>query len=654
MSRKTRLAHNLETMRKGFKDEYDFFPKTYIIPRDMAMIKQEAFGYFGRSKHALIVKPDGGSQGRGIFLTKSFRDIKELKTTHVAQHYISDPFLIEGKKFDLRVYVLITSCSPLHVYLFQDGLIRMCTEDFSQPNSTNMDHKFMHLTNFAINKNSDHFVGNNDESGSSGSKRSIKWFLSWLSDEKGSVIAEELWEEIGHICSKTILSIAPVLEKEYQSVFGTAINNLAPDSSESLDDTENGGLYRDSSTSCPTKSSSGGKVDHQNSIGDNGEDSKNNNTAKAVMIDSTSRCFTVLGLDIMIDSSMKPYLIEVNELPSFASGSPLDESIKSKVCIQALSTIQCSPSDQRNYEAVVARKRMMERYRRFGNRSSIDPGTSSEEQQQVSKKKAAIMEHDLKSSIKKIYEKCAPEKLNQVDALFEKYQGHEKLLLRRVKDKYKYNESSSNSQNDVVELNSVNNDQTSYAGYFPEYFEFLQEYQLLVEHGDFDRIYPPCGERRQQLWATYNEMEHYAKEHFEQEQKRIVLPLWLQRKDGKNTDVKVNNTSEQKVEKCSSSSSKNKCSDYQKGSTSDEQQDASRKRPSKKQSEASERLTRGLSVDENRLTIGDARAMSTHVRKRKESHGNQKITLKLRPINLEFAKDVRDMKKSMISTESKE
>jgi hypothetical protein len=223
-----------------------------------------------------------------------------------------------------------------------------------------------------------------------------------------------------------------------------------------------------------------------------------------------------------------------------------------------------------------------------------------------------------------------------------------------VKDKYKYNESSSNSQNDVVELNSVNNDQTSYAGYFPEYFEFLQEYQLLVEHGDFDRIYPPCGERRQQLWATYNEMEHYAKEHFEQEQKRIVLPLWLQRKDGKNTDVKVNNTSEQKVEKCSSSSSKNKCSDYQKGSTSDEQQDASRKRPSKKQSEASERLTRGLSVDENRLTIGDARAMSTHVRKRKESHGNQKITLKLRPINLEFAKDVRDMKKSMISTESKE
>jgi len=653
VSRKTRLAYNLETMRKGFKNEYDFFPKTYIIPRDISIIK-EAFGYFGRSKHAFIIKPDGGCQGRGIFLTKSFRDLKELKTTHVAQHYISDPFLIEGKKFDLRVYVLVTSCSPLHVYLFKDGLVRMCTEDFAQPTATNMDHKCMHLTNFAINKNSDHFVGNNDESGSSGSKRSIKWFLSSLSDEKGTVVADQLWTEIGHICSKTILSIAPILAKEYSSVFGTTLftSNLTLDNTESIDVENHDGICTESAASNQTDCNRTSRVtsdrDNQNRVGN--DDSKNKVKQQAATM-SGSRSFTVLGFDILVDSSMKPYLIEVNELPSFASGSPLDESIKSKVCYQALSVIQCSPSDQRKYEALV-RKRMMERCRRSGIRGS-DP--ASHHSGELNNKKVMM---DFRASIKQIYAKCAPEKLHQVDSLFQKYRGNEKLLFRRVAEKYNYHESKS-KQEDILDQMNVVDDDYNHAGCIPEDFEFfLREYQLLVEHGDFDRIYPPCGGRRKQLWEIYKEMEQYAKEQFEQEQKRIVFPLWLQRKSNKNTDsIEVPFTSEKVKEYRSSAASKDDCYCYQKGAN--ELEDASRtmssnKPSTKKQSEASERLTRGFSADQNKMTAGETKLTIKRLRKRKETHGKQKMTLKLRPINLEFAKQVIEMKKIMKSAESKE
>ena len=61
----------------------------------------------------LIVKPDGGAQGNGIFLTNSLKDIPVDSDKPIAvQQYIEKPLTIGGLKFDLRVYVLVTSVAP--------------------------------------------------------------------------------------------------------------------------------------------------------------------------------------------------------------------------------------------------------------------------------------------------------------------------------------------------------------------------------------------------------------------------------------------------------------------------------------------------------------------------------------------------------------
>jgi tubulin polyglutamylase TTLL6/13 len=84
----------------------------------------------------------------------------------VAQRYLHKPYLIDGLKFDLRVYVLITSVTPLRIFIYKEGLARFATNLYTPPTGSNLQNVCMHLTNYAINKESTKFkqaTSNTDE-----------------------------------------------------------------------------------------------------------------------------------------------------------------------------------------------------------------------------------------------------------------------------------------------------------------------------------------------------------------------------------------------------------------------------------------------------------------------------------------------------------
>ena len=215
--RKDLLARNMNRLWKQFPKEYAIFPKTWCLPADFG-----DFQTFCRTKKnkTFILKPDSGSQGRGIFLTKNPKDVKPGEDL-ICQQYITKPFLIDGFKFDLRIYVLVTSCDPLRIFVFNDGLARFSTVRYVEPSGTNLENVYMHLTNYAINKSSEGFVRDEE----SGSKRRLSVINKWF-EEHGYNLTK-IWNSIDDAIIKTLVSAHPTIKHNYRTCFPNHVRGSA-------------------------------------------------------------------------------------------------------------------------------------------------------------------------------------------------------------------------------------------------------------------------------------------------------------------------------------------------------------------------------------------------------------------------------------------
>ena len=82
--------------------------------------------------------------------------------------------------------MLVNGIAPLRVYVYKDGLARFATVPYQSPAPSNLSNLCMHLTNYAINKESSAFVQNEDqERDDVGSKRSYQFILKKIELDYG-------------------------------------------------------------------------------------------------------------------------------------------------------------------------------------------------------------------------------------------------------------------------------------------------------------------------------------------------------------------------------------------------------------------------------------------------------------------------------------
>ncbi|CAL8090222.1 unnamed protein product [Calicophoron daubneyi] len=350
--RKDFLAKNFMRMNRINPSEYSFMPKTWILPQEHGFF----LNYVRRSashglKPTFILKPANGAMGHGIRLYRNGETVPTNPPNGapcVIQEYINNPLLIDGYKCDLRVYVLITSCDPLRIFIYNDGLVRLGAEKYVEPNEPNGASMFMHLTNYAVNKRHAQYQRSSDES--VGSKRSFSFLDQFLRNTR-RVEPLTVWRNVRDLIVKTVAIAAPALVHSYrmcrpglhQMNFNYSSEHLGPLTSRKK--TGRFGSY--SNNTSPNFHRKPLKMPRQN-YKSRQPVQKLNKLRSAPYVQSSF--FEILGFDILLDDNLKPWLLEVNRSPSFNGDQELDRRVKHGLLTDTLRLLNIRASDKEDSE----------------------------------------------------------------------------------------------------------------------------------------------------------------------------------------------------------------------------------------------------------------------------------------------------------------
>ncbi|XP_070560557.1 protein polyglycylase TTLL10-like isoform X2 [Ptychodera flava] len=194
----------MDRVKKGTKQPRllkmeEFVPESYIL--DYKSDRDAFFGTF-KEGETWICKPTGMNQGKGIYLVD---DITELKKKYLPadeqehsaappttqqkkksrlppmqrliQRYVPNPLLLNGKKFDVRAYMLVGCTNPQMIF-YHKGYLRLSCKDYD-PEDKDL---VAHLTNQYVQKKDPSYESVKEET---------CWSMDKFNDHVNTNLAEE-------------------------------------------------------------------------------------------------------------------------------------------------------------------------------------------------------------------------------------------------------------------------------------------------------------------------------------------------------------------------------------------------------------------------------------------------------------------------------
>jgi hypothetical protein len=207
---KKQIQRVCSTLQNRFKNSWNIMPLTFVLPTEFTLFLS-TFSNIQKAKKAedsniWIMKPVGMSRGRGITLINDISKVTYSSPT-VIQQYLSNPLLFEHYKFDLRLYILVTSFSPLEAFIYEEGFARFSSQKFGL-HGDSIGNEQIHLTNSSIQKKYDNDIHLSHPArlaGIDGGGNKVR--LSWLWEQlrQQGYQVHQIQQNVKDLCLKALI-----------------------------------------------------------------------------------------------------------------------------------------------------------------------------------------------------------------------------------------------------------------------------------------------------------------------------------------------------------------------------------------------------------------------------------------------------------------
>jgi len=211
---KVMMVQTIKQYSGETKESCDFLPESFLFwpgKPDVSQFKQFERAYArNQGDNVWIVKPAGAAHGDKIFLSKNKDEIlnhlseqRDNSAPWLVQKYCENPMLLKGgRKFDMRLWVLVNENFDIHLY--KEGSCRTSCESFDL---SDMRNKFVHLTNHSIQEGHadfNKFEKNNE--------MFFDEFATFLNNNTDFTLKDDIMPQIEACVKTTLLSAKSTME----------------------------------------------------------------------------------------------------------------------------------------------------------------------------------------------------------------------------------------------------------------------------------------------------------------------------------------------------------------------------------------------------------------------------------------------------------
>ena len=132
-------------LKDKYPKDFNYMLETFSWPEQKELINNKFSNYIYNTQNVWILKSEKNTKYKYPHIFNTFNEIKNNNEKLIINKYLTNPMLINNKKFSMKTFVLVTGFSPLKIYFYRDGYLTFAKHNFTL-NGNDLNNPCIHIS----------------------------------------------------------------------------------------------------------------------------------------------------------------------------------------------------------------------------------------------------------------------------------------------------------------------------------------------------------------------------------------------------------------------------------------------------------------------------------------------------------------------------